>query len=262
MQDAENAATTTRDTTEDVLATTTTPYGSTDNNTKHKAKKEKATNKQQAQVIEVPKGTGGGGDDASAVTEGQSVITSIIKEKPHVPSQNPCLWLFHLLQGIAALTSLMLLVSQLFPLFVHSSTATSQKTDILAAILKIYVSFICLAFMIVEAELPVPFVRTSTLLNTFWSRGFIYSFIGLVCTTEAYSERVDDLLTHSNQRFYIGWGAVFMQVSSWMMFAIGAIYMLLGMCCLRGLRDRMKQKEKEDWKQYRHDMRAWRQGQV
>ena len=116
--------------------------------------------------------------------------------------------------------------------------------------------------MVVEAELPVPFVRNSTLLNAFWSRGFIYSFIGLVCTTEAYSERVDDLMTHSSQRFYIGWGPVFMQVTSWMMFATGAVYMMLGLCCLRGLRDKMKQKEKEDWKQYRTDMRAWRQSQV
>ena len=131
--------------------------------------------------------------------------------------------------------------------------------DILASILKVYVSLICGAFIIVEAELPVPFVRDATLLNTFWSRGFIYSFIGLVCTTEAYSERVDDLLVHSSQRFYIGWVAIFMQVVSWMMFVIGAVYMALGITCMRRLRDRMKQRERDMWKQYRDDMRAWKQ---
>ena len=209
-------------------------------------------------VPHTKKGGGGGGDDTAEQGRGdggenKSVISQITSTKPHVPAQNPCLWLFHLLQGIAALTSLLLLVTQLMPMFM-----TSNKPDILSSILKVYVSFICLAFVIVEAELPVPFVRGSTLLNTFASRGFIYSFIGLVCTTEAYSERVDDLMTHANQRFYVGWAAVFMQVVAWLMFGIGVAYMLLGICCMRRLRDKMKQKEKDAWKQYREDMRAWR----
>ena len=212
-----------------------------------------------SKTIEVPKGFGGGGDDASAVThESQTVISKLaLASKPHVPPQNPCLWLFHLLQGLATLTSLLLLVSQLLPLVLPGSKVTHP--DILSSILKVYVSLICFAFMIVEAELPVPFVRDSTLLNAFWSRGFIYSFIGLVCTTEAYSERVDDLITHSSQRFYIGWVAIFMQVVSWMMFGIGGAYMLLGITCMRGLRDNMKQKEKDMWKQYRDEMRVWKE---
>ena len=59
----------------------------------------------------------------------------------------------------------------------------------------------------------------------------------------------------------LGGGPIFMQVSSWMMFAIGAVYMMLGTCCLRGWRDKMKQKEKDDWHQYRQDLKAWKQQQ-
>ena len=221
-----------------------------------------AGGKKKSKSIVVPKGkTKKGGattaDDASGATrESQSVISQLAA-KPHVPPQNPCLWLFHLLQGLATITSLLLLVSQLLPLVMPNSKVTHP--DILSSILKVYVSLICLAFVIVEAELPVPFVRNSTLLNNYLSRGFIYTFVGLVCTTEAYSERVDDLITHSSQRFYIGWVAIFMQVVAWTMFGIGAVYMLLGITCMRRLRDRMKQKERDMWKQYRDDMRAWKE---
>ena len=241
---------------EDVLSTTAA-YGATTD--------DKNANKAKAKVVQVPKGTLA--DDGSTLTaEGnKSVISAIIAtNKPHIPRQNPCLCIFHLLQGLAALASLCLFISQLLPLLWHSTSTAAGTTDnnkvgILSAILKVYIAVICLAFILVEVDLPVPVIRNSTLLNAFWSRGFIYSFIGLVCTTEAYSERVDDLLTHSSQRFYIGWGPVFMQVASWLMFGIGCVYMVLGVCCLRGLRDKMKQKEKDAWKQYRQELRAWKQ---
>ena len=145
--------------------------------------------------------------------------------KPHVPPQNPCLWFFHLLAGVATLASLLLMVAQLMPLFLAPKSGQGVHVDILSAILKIYVSLICLGFVIVEAELPVPFIRTASLLQTFASRGFIYSFIGLVCTTEAYSERVSDLVTHRSDSFYIGWAAVFLQVISWVILGIGVTYM-------------------------------------
>lgn len=247
MKDPETALST-----EDVLASppTPVPYGATDD-AKSSSSKTKA--------IQVPKGRNAKDDDSSTAGRTSSVnsgtVVTMASTKPHVPPQNPCLWLFHLLQGVAALTSVFLLISQVLPFMMGSNVG------VLSAILKIYVMLICLAFVVVEAELPVPIMRKSMLLTAFFSRGFIYSFIALVCTTEAYSERVDDQIAHSSQRFYIGWSPIFMQVSSWMMFAIGAVYMMLGMCCLRGWRDKMKQKEKDDWHQYRQDLKAWKRQQ-
>lgn len=245
LQDPENPPAEPKDASKD--------YGATDEAKKKTKTKSKAPGGIK-ETIEVPKGKA---DDASTITnDGRNSVISQIIEKPHVPSQNPCLWLFHLLEGIATLTSALLMFSQLIPLFMPSGKVTHP--DVLAAILKLYVSLICFAFIVVEADLPVPFVRDSSLLQTFGSRGFIYSFVGLVTTTEAYSQRVDDLITHSSDKFYIGWVPIFMQVVAWMMFGIGAAYMMLGICCLRGMRDRMKQQERDMWKQYREDMRKWR----
>lgn len=250
-----------------------TDYGATgddDDNNKKDDKKEEAASSSapppsKTKTHAVPKGkkkNKSGGDGRAGTRkkkeeeEDDESPTDQLAHKPHVPSVNPCLWLFHLLQGLSAITSLLLLVSQILPLVLPSSKTAHM--DVLSAVLKVYVSLICLAFCVVEAELPVPFVRRSTLLDSFVSRGFIYTFVGLVCTTEAYSERVDDLMTHSNQRFYIGWVAIFMEICAWVMFGIGVVYMALGVSCTRGLRDRMKQHEQDAWRQYREDMRAWK----
>lgn len=48
-------------------------------------------------------------------------------------------------------------------------------------------------------------------------------------------------------------------------FAIGVLYMLMGVCCLQGLRDKLKANEKEEWKKYREAMKNWkkeRRGEV
>jgi hypothetical protein len=62
----------------------------------------------------------------------------------------------------------------------------------------------------------------------------------------------------SSPLVHVGWVSIFMQLSSWLVFFIGVLYMLLGVCCLKGVRDRLKQQEVESWKRYRRDLRRWR----
>ena len=203
------------------------------------------------------------GQPASAGTTNNAGNTTtetvtILLPKPHVPSQNPLLWLFHLLQGVTALTALLLLISQLLPLLAPHNKP--RNFDLLNALLKVYVSLCCVAILIVEAELPLPAVRDSALLANFASRGFMYSFVGLVCTTEAYSERVDDAMTHATA-LGVGWTAVFLQVVAWILFAVGMLYIVMGILCLRRVRNRLKQHEKEAWQKYRADMKVWKKAQ-
>jgi hypothetical protein len=44
----------------------------------------------------------------------------------------------------------------------------------------------------------------------------------------------------------VGWLAIFMQISSLFMLGVGVLYMLLGVFCLRGLRDRTQREEQEE----------------
>jgi hypothetical protein len=41
------------------------------------------------------------------------------------------------------------------------------------------------------------------------------------------------------------------------MLGIGIVYMLLGMCCCKRVRDHYKQKEIDAWKQYKLDLQTW-----
>lgn len=182
-----------------------------------------------------------------------------LKTRPHMPNQNPCLWLFHLLQGIAVISALCLLVSQAIPIILTTSTSLPAQMTFLSLALKAYISLFCITFALVELDLPIPFLRTSELLQTFISRGFIYSFLGLICVEEAYSERVRDIVSHGKDEFHVGWLAIFMQISSWVMLGVGALYMLLGVFCLRGLRDRLHRKEQDDWKKYRENLKVWKE---
>jgi hypothetical protein len=198
----------------------------------------------------------------SQATRSTAATAASINSKslmPHRPRENPCLWLFHFLQGVAVLVSLCLLATQLIPLFLMSAADYSERIGILSVALKVYIALFCLMFVVVETGLPVPFVRSSQLLQNYLSRGFIYSFLGLICVEEAYSERVKDLITHGKDEFHVGWVAIFMQLSSWLMLGVGVLYMLLGMCCLNLLRVKLQKKEKEDWKRYREQMKLWKE---
>lgn len=174
--------------------------------------------------------------------------------KPHAPGYNPCLYMFHLLEGVTTVICCVMLVTQIFPFFVMKF----KSIGVLVTVLKVYISLFCLLFVLTETGAPVPLVRRSALLQPYASRGFLYSFLGLICLEEAYSERVKDMMAYKDQ-FHISWAPLFMQIASWCMLSCGVVYMLLGICCLKRIRDRLKQNEIEAWKEYRKGMREWQE---
>jgi hypothetical protein len=181
------------------------------------------------------------------------------RAKPHVPGVNPCLWLFHTLQGVGVLASLMLCVTQVIPL-VFARGDVLDRVGPASVALKAYISSFCAVFVAVETDLPVPILRDSNLFQGYFSRGFLYSFLGLICLEEAYSERVRDIVRKSQSSVdRVGWAPIFMQLSSWLMLAVGCVYMLMGICCLKRLRDRLKEKEQQEWKEYREAIKRWKE---
>ena len=188
--------------------------------------------------------------------------------KPDRPTYNACLYLFHLLEGIAITAAMALLVTQIMPfILVQVDTTKKQQEEtntmtmnVLTIALRFYVSLFCCLFIM--TELGTSFVhKTLPLLQHYSSRGFLYSFLGLICAEEAYSERIKETLSLSSNGAtniqHIGWASIFMEVSSWFMLGIGIVYMLLGMCCCKRLRDHYKQKEIDVWKQYKIDLQTW-----
>jgi hypothetical protein len=151
------------------------------------------------------------------------VVNKIVLAKPHKPNQNLCLWLFHLLEGITGVSAVCLLTTQLIPLLMVRASEIVVRIGALALALKVYVTIFCILILLVECDLPIPIVRDSPLFQAYLSRGFFYSFMGLICVQEAYSERVKDIVAHRRDAFHVGWAPIFMQISSWLMVAVGCL---------------------------------------
>jgi hypothetical protein len=175
--------------------------------------------------------------------------------KPHKPGQNACLWLFHLLEGVTTVVCICLMATQLFPFFMMKL----KDIGVLNMFLKAYISLFCLLFILTETNAPVPQVRRSALLQPYATRGFLYSFLGLICVEEAYSERVKDIVSFGSNEFHISWAAIFMEITSWLMLSCGVLYGLLGICCMKRLHDHMKQNEIDAWKRYHEELKRWKE---
>lgn len=177
--------------------------------------------------------------------------------RPRIPSQNPFLWLFHCVNGSAVVASLCLLTTQIIPFIVSPSNQVSTIFSALNLFLKFYITLICIVFLLVETDVPFPVIRNSIILQSFLPRGFLYSFLGLVATVESYSDRVQSFLA-KEKNDDVTWAAIFMQVSAWLMLGVGLVYMFMGILCLGQVFQRLKDDEREEWKQYREAMREWR----
>lgn len=209
----------------------------------------------------VSRGIATGGSDG----EGENAKINPNLYKPHRPLHNPILYIFNLLQGITALASFGLILTQLLIpcLIIHPFRDIVKRIGPVSVALKCYVALFCILFILVETNVPMPFIRNATLLQGFSSRGFLYSFIGLICVQQAKTDRMKDIIQQKNANSIasggddVDWISIYMEVSSWLMLGIGLFYMILGLLCLKGLRDALREKEIQEWRNYRIQLRQW-----
>ena len=81
------------------------------------------------------------------------------------------------IEGFGIVASISLLLTQLMPLFF----APVNEHGITDLVLKFYISIFCVLFIMVENDTPIPFIKKSTILQNYFSRGFVYSFIRQHC---------------------------------------------------------------------------------
>mmetsp|Transcript_34544 Transcript_34544/g.83755 ORF Transcript_34544/g.83755 Transcript_34544/m.83755 type:complete len:250 (-) Transcript_34544:3159-3908(-) len=188
--------------------------------------------------------------------EAQSVISHITGDEGTIrtaggtlegPQKNIILYAFHGIESFAIFCCITLMATQLFPMIFFPASEINTG----GIVLKFYISIFCIVFVMVEYDAPVPFLKDSKILQNYFSRGFVYSFLGVSALEEAYSERVQDTVGHQSDEFHVAWLGVFMQVTAWMMFGVGVLYMLLGLCCMKKLRDKLQQNDRQKWREFR-----------
>lgn len=200
---------------------------------------------------------------------GKSNIPDNVEQlKPHMPRQNAVLWIFHLIQGLGVVGGLGLIISQLIPFFlIRPQQEIINRIGIVSIALKCYIIIICFLFIVNEMDIPgLSLIRNAMLLQGYLTRGFLYTFIGLICVESAYSDRIKDIVQHRTKvatgsttpTDNVDWISIYIEFSSWFMVFIGLIYALLGLCCLKRIRDKLKQQEIDRWTEYRREMKRWK----
>lgn len=180
--------------------------------------------------------------DSSSQKSISESLREILVERPH---PNPCIVFFYLVSFLAIMESLCLLATQIIPI-----VTAYPNVDYLFVALRCYVSGFCIVFILVELNVPVPFLQNNKAFQDFISRGFLYSFNGLVGLEQAYNARVEDISKHASSKYHIGWIPLFMQLSSWAMVTIGHFYILMGLLCMKQLRDRLKEEYQNHLDEY------------
>ena len=155
-----------------------------------------------------------------------------------LPRRNCCHGLFIVLNIIAVAACLCMILSEALPLFFI-------EMKLLQIILRCYITFFCLIFIVAELELPLPFVGSSQSLHNFISKGFNFTFVAIVGLEQAQADLVEETVKHRNaDPMGIEWSwfhALFVEIPAYIMLGTGILYMIMGLLCLRPVRDRCRE---------------------
>jgi len=172
---------------------------------------------------------------------------------PNRPKREWPVKVFFVIEACALLTCLTLLVSQLLPIVF---VPISDFDDRAYLALKIYMCIFSIIFMIVEIDQPsIPFLKNAVFSTTYATRGFVYTFFGLICFEEAYSEKAHKMLEKaesSSSILTVSWFATSNRLAAFSLLSMGILYFLMGICCLQTIRNQFIYGDRATWKAYRN----------
>jgi len=144
-------------------------------------------------------------------------------------------------------------VSQLLPIVLVPLSDFDDKAYLA---LKVYMCIFSIIFMIVEIDQPsIPFLKNAVFSTTYATRGFVYTFFGLICFEEAYSEKAHKMLeqaeSSSSSILSVSWFAISNRVAAYSLLSMGILYFLMGIFCLQTIRNQFVYGDRATWKAYR-----------
>jgi len=161
-------------------------------------------------------------------------ISDIKRSIDFTVKRSVCHWFYIILMLSTVFIALCMGISQILPLF---------RTEVhgLELAVRCYMTLFSLVIVAVELELVF---HQSTLFNNWIAKGIIYSFLGLVGMEEARTVSEDIHLKHPDSQS-IYFTLLFISASSWVFVAVGMLYFLLGIFCMKGVRDRIRENYKQ-----------------
>lgn len=167
-------------------------------------------------------------------TKGSESVKKVIVIEASTVSRGGLLF-FDIVNNVATVTSLCLLLSQVLPIFFMNDSTTTIGPVQMA--LRCYMSVFCIGAICAEQE--VLMINKVPLLHSWILRGLVYSFLGLVGLEES---AAINYKTSGTPSLSFEDASVFILMSSFAMVIVGVLYFLMGIVCLRLMRDNLREK--------------------
>eukprot|EP00581_Thalassiosira_minuscula_P016015 CAMPEP_0183722746 /NCGR_PEP_ID=MMETSP0737-20130205/14615_1 /TAXON_ID=385413 /ORGANISM="Thalassiosira miniscula, Strain CCMP1093" /LENGTH=339 /DNA_ID=CAMNT_0025952977 /DNA_START=134 /DNA_END=1153 /DNA_ORIENTATION=- len=223
-------------------------------------------------------------DDASSTRSGKSSKSKKDtkkqkqKKKKEGPQKSICHLVFDSVRYLAILASCMMFAMQIVPLIIVGGESTWLQIAV-----RCYLAIFCLSFVLTESRIPILRKLLASHNDNWILRGFLYTFIGLIGMEQDLAVKVAEIAAGTTANVFgpdygTLFATLFMNITTWVMIAVGALYFLLGLLCLQGWYERLEKdhtekvkawkrekkreegfrKQHEDYKRYEKDRREGR----
>ena len=140
----------------------------------------------------------------------------------------------------------------------HFNYSCAQPSIIFCNLLRCYLAIFSFIFLLTEITARI----TSSFLQNWIYRGFLYTFLGVVGLEQRAAMILNGSLdsekplTFDNISWSVEWTSFFILISSWWMIGVGCLYFLFGIFCLQSrltLYQEHYQTQMENYKRIVHD---------
>ena len=168
---------------------------------------------------------------------------ALMAKRNRVPLRNCCHSFFVLIQILAVVGNASMIAVQLIPVIAWSSMVIEHK------VVRFYMAFFNFIFILSEFELYNGW-------NNWIKRGVVYTFVGVVALDQRMSmirygflnPKADETLGQSWNEL---WTSLLIEIVSWLMIGVGCMYFLLGLLCMKSIRNRCRVDYQRRMKEYK-----------
>lgn len=169
------------------------------------------------------------------------------KKRLRKPARSCLHDIFVVIQILAVLANLVMIAAQVLPIVICD-------INIVQTVVRCYLAIFSFVFLLTELE-----VIQSKLLQNWISRGFLYTFLGVVEIEQYIAMIINGSLdSEKSFNFYmihwtVEWTSFFINISSWWMIGTGCLYFVLGIFCLQSVRNRCREQYQVQLKRYKEE---------
>lgn len=124
-------------------------------------------------------------------------------------------------------------------LLTQGMTFVILSSNWIQVILRVYVITFCVMFILAELQVQY-FLKHVQAFKNWFHRGFLYSFMGVISMEESVASLGQQFPELPGFMEYMV--SLLLRICSIAMFAIGVLYMLMGVLCLRGVWETMQER--------------------